>query len=73
MGYFFFFNLPHPQLEDFVSDIGGQLGLWVGFSVLTVAEFLELILLIVHAAVNICKGNRPLAWRHSTPEQAQRI
>lgn len=61
------------ELEDFVSDIGGQLGLWVGFSVLTVAEFLELILLIVQAAVNISKGNRSLAWRRSKPEQAQRI
>lgn len=36
-----------PQLVNFVSDIGGQLGLWIGFSVLTLAEFLELIMLLV--------------------------
>lgn len=37
---------------DFVSDIGGQLGLWIGFSVLTVAEFLELFALLFHIVIN---------------------
>lgn len=42
------------QLVAFVSDIGGQLGLWIGFSVLTIAEFLELIILLCHLAVQKC-------------------
>ena len=37
---------------DFVSDIGGQLGLWIGFSVLTVAEFLELFALVFHIVID---------------------
>lgn len=37
---------------DFVSDIGGQLGLWIGFSVLTVAEFLELFALLFHIVID---------------------
>ncbi|XP_052075471.1 degenerin unc-8-like [Mytilus californianus] len=32
--------------ENFVSDIGGQLGLWVGISVLSIAEVIELIILL---------------------------
>ena len=35
------------QLENMLGDIGGQLGLWVGISVITVAEILELLLNIV--------------------------
>ena len=33
-------------MVNFASDIGGQLGLWVGFSVLTLAELFELLMLI---------------------------
>lgn len=38
--------------ENFVSDIGGQLGLWVGMSVLTLAEIVELGILII---IGLCK------------------
>lgn len=37
------------QLVNFVSDLGGSLGLWIGMSVLSFAEVLELILLIAFA------------------------
>ena len=32
-----------------MSDIGGQLGLWIGVSVITIAEMLKLLLDILHA------------------------
>lgn len=36
---------------NLVADIGGQLGLWIGISVLTCCEFLELILLIIRSLI----------------------
>ena len=38
----FYFNL---QLANFVSDLGGSLGFWIGMSVLSFVEILELLLL----------------------------
>jgi len=45
--------LQTEEQEDYVStqllaDIGGQLGLWVGVSVITLAELVELLLDFVH-------------------------
>ena len=36
------------QIENLMSDIGGQLGLWIGVSVITIAEMLKLLLDILH-------------------------
>lgn len=35
------------QLENLMSDIGGQLGLWIGVSAITMAEVLKLLLDII--------------------------
>ncbi|XP_052217779.1 degenerin-like protein asic-2 isoform X2 [Dreissena polymorpha] len=35
------------EIVNFVSDIGGQLGLWAGFSVLSILEIMELVFLLV--------------------------
>ena len=37
-----------------MSDIGGQLGLWVGISILSLAEVVELVILLLAA----CLGTR---------------
>jgi len=34
------------QIVNFISDIGGQLGLWAGFSVLSLLEIIELVILM---------------------------
>ncbi|XP_053552801.1 amiloride-sensitive sodium channel subunit alpha-like, partial [Bombina bombina] len=49
-------EVPSLQLVDLFSSIGGLVGLWIGVSICTVAEFLELILnlltFVIHQIFN---------------------
>ncbi|XP_057297836.1 acid-sensing ion channel 1C-like [Hydractinia symbiolongicarpus] len=44
-------------LTNLLSDIGGQLGLWCGYSVLTIVEVLGLLLLTLLTSVKHCQRN----------------
>lgn len=63
------------QGVNLVADIGGQLGLWIGISVLTCCELLELILLIIQSvfkrmfSTNIIDV-KPAAWQWSDEDTA---
>lgn len=47
---------PATTLTQLVSDVGGQLGLWIGVSVITISEILETILKIITGALRkICR------------------
>ncbi|XP_021374370.1 degenerin-like protein asic-2 [Mizuhopecten yessoensis] len=52
--------------ENFLSDIGGQLGLWAGFSVLSLIEIIELFCLFINACV---RRNR---IKEKDPDKKQR-
>ena len=56
------------QSFNFVSDIGGILGLFVGFSVMTIAEFLELGLDL--AVLNVTKSCGKRRARRRTIDQS---
>ncbi|XP_039266891.2 acid-sensing ion channel 1C-like [Styela clava] len=45
----------------FLSDLGGQLGFWMGISVLTVFEFLQLLLEICKKAMNHTKASSSMS------------
>ena len=60
----------HPQLVNFVSELDGSLGLWIGMSVLSFAEVLELLLLIAYALFR--KLRRRLDGRIQSSSQSVR-
>ena len=63
-------QMPAYGMEDLFADIGGTLGLWMGVSVLTIMELLELIVRISHLFLRA-------EWRPSAPgpgdEQQPRV
>ncbi|XP_068740271.1 amiloride-sensitive sodium channel subunit alpha-like [Montipora capricornis] len=58
------------EFANFMSDLGGSLGLWIGMSVLSFAEILELILLIGYAL--FVKLRRRLGGRIRSASQVAR-
>ena len=46
------------QFTRFLSDIGGQVGLWMGVSILTLFEFVEFIFDLVKIAILRVKGKK---------------
>ncbi|XP_006815229.1 epithelial sodium channel subunit alpha-like [Saccoglossus kowalevskii] len=49
---------PAYQAEDFLSDVGGQMGLWIGMSVITIFEFLEFVFDICSWIGRKCTGKK---------------
>ncbi len=46
------------QFGSYISDLGGVLGLWMGFSILTVFEFLEVALDLIMRRTLRSSGKR---------------
>ena len=62
-------NMMWFQMSNFLSDFGGTIGLWIGMSLFTFFEFLELGMdLVVHCGRWICRHNgRKPGTRAVTP------
>ncbi|CAL1527011.1 unnamed protein product [Lymnaea stagnalis] len=60
-------QLPAYGLADLFADIGGTLGLWMGISVLTIMELVELIIRLIGLMFNVEKEG-PQRQRHESSQ-----
>lgn len=65
------------QLENYLSDVGGTLGLWLGLSVLSMFELVEFLLdILVLAGIRLatkCRGNNTVQKVHIKPTDMYRM
>lgn len=58
MGYTSLTESPKTSMADLFSQIGGGLGLFVSFSVFTLFEFIEILILIIHRIIISIRINK---------------
>ncbi|KAH9494543.1 hypothetical protein Btru_042390 [Bulinus truncatus] len=65
-------QLPAYGLADLFADIGGTLGLWMGISVLTIMELMELIIRLICLVFNVEKDQTPIPKDESSIKSQSR-
>ena len=53
-------EVPSYSLADFAADVGGQMGLFLGASIISLSEFLELLLDLVIWKLCTCNRNKKI-------------
>ncbi|XP_031558143.1 FMRFamide-activated amiloride-sensitive sodium channel-like, partial [Actinia tenebrosa] len=43
---------PKYEFQDIISNVGGQLGMWIGVSALSIAEVIELFIIVFNFLIN---------------------
>jgi hypothetical protein len=51
---------PKTSIADLFSQVGGALGLFVSFSIFTVFEFIEILILVIYNLLSKNKSNRAI-------------
>ena len=51
---------PKTSIADLFSQVGGALGLFVSFSIFTVFEFIEILILVIYNLISKNKSNRAI-------------
>ncbi|XP_070545383.1 uncharacterized protein [Ptychodera flava] len=64
---------PAYGIEDFLSDIGGTLGLYIGLSVITVAEFIELVASVIRYMYCSQKDSNPRTAESENKDRERRF
>jgi len=62
---------PEYDVAALISDIGGQLGLWIGASLITAAEVLEFVWNVVNKFIDLraCQRRRRRRHRPTSPSK----
>jgi hypothetical protein len=55
------------DISTLVSDVGGQLGVWIGLSVITAAEVVELVIMVAGRSVQRRQQHKRRSAKKTAP------